>query len=140
MRGSSGKGLNTPKRAKGMRVKLADRVAYVTGKLQTLGFQGITLAIYKPGPTSVDGYYRLQAVKHDFRVFISELILGGSVTKYSYTLLHSGKVILRYDNAPHHPYIETFPHHKHEHDRIVPLSDHSVDAFIEEVKTLVKDP
>ncbi|MEB3778930.1 MAG: DUF6516 family protein [Desulfurococcales archaeon] len=124
-----------------MRVKLADRVAYVTSKLQTLGFQSITLAIYKPGPTSMDGYYRLQAVKHDFRVFISELILGGSIAKYSYTLLHSGeKVILRYDNAPHHPYIKTFPHHKHEHDRVVPLPNHSVDAFIKEVKPLVKDP
>ena len=123
-----------------MQVKLADRIAYVTSKLRTLGFQSITLAIYRPGPTSMDGYYRLQAVKHDFKVFISELILRGSITKYSYTLLHSEKVILRYDNAPHHPYIKTFPHHKHKHDRVVSLPDHSVDAFIEEVEPLIKDP
>ncbi|MCE4619396.1 MAG: DUF6516 family protein [Desulfurococcales archaeon] len=122
-----------------MRVKLADRVAYVTGKLRTLGFQSITLATYRPGPTSLDGYYRLQAVKRDFRAFISELILGGSIAKYSYTLLYNERAILRYDNAPHHPHIETFPHHKHEHDKVVPLPDHSVDAFIKEVKSLVKE-
>ncbi len=123
-----------------MRVKLADRVTYVTSKLRALGFQSITLAAYKPGSTSMDGYYRLWAVKHDFKVFISELILRGFIAKYSYTLLHGEKLVLRYDNAPHHPYIETFPHHKHEHDKVVPLPDPSVDAFIEELKSLVKDP
>ncbi len=123
-----------------MRVKLADRVAYVTSKLRALGFKSITLAVYRPGLTSMDGYYKLHAAKHDFKVFISELVLRGSIVKYSYTLLHGERLVLRYDNAPHHPYIETFPHHKHEQDRVVPLPDHSVDAFIEEIKHLVKDP
>ena len=86
-----------------MRVKLADRVAYVTGKLRTLGFQSIILALYRSSSTGMDGYYRLQAVKHEFRVFISEFILRGPIAKYSYTLLHSEKVVLRYDNAPHRP-------------------------------------
>lgn len=35
-------------------------------------------------------------------------------SRYSYHYQNSeGKLIFRYDNAPHHPEIETHPHHKH---------------------------
>ena len=35
-------------------------------------------------------------------------------SRYSYHYQNSeGKLIFRYDNAPHHPEVETFPHHKH---------------------------
>ncbi len=34
--------------------------------------------------------------------------------RYSYHYQKSnGDLVFRYDNAPHHPEIETFPHHKH---------------------------
>jgi hypothetical protein len=32
---------------------------------------------------------------------------------YAYTYLRMGIQVFRYDNAPHHPEIVTFPHHKH---------------------------
>jgi hypothetical protein len=32
---------------------------------------------------------------------------------YAYTYLRENKCVFRYDNAPHHPEIETRPHHKH---------------------------
>jgi predicted xylose isomerase-like sugar epimerase len=35
-------------------------------------------------------------------------------TKYSYRWQNAaGKLIRRHDNAPHHPEISTFPHHRH---------------------------
>jgi len=52
-----------------MSVKLADRRAYVTSKLQELEFHSITLIAYRPGPTNLDGYYKLQAIKHNYRIF-----------------------------------------------------------------------
>ncbi|MCE4601077.1 MAG: DUF6516 family protein [Desulfurococcales archaeon] len=140
MKWNSKRSLNRAKESEIMPTRLADRIAYITGKLRTLGFQSIILAAYRPGPTSIEGYFKLNATKQDFRVFTAELILGGSVIKYSYTLLYGGKVILRYDNAPHHPHIETFPHHKHEDDKITPLFNPSVDAFIEDAKQIIKDP
>ncbi len=121
-----------------MTVKLADRIAYVTSKLQKLEFHGITLMAYRPGPANIDGYYKLRAAKHNYKIFVSELLIRGFIVKYSYTLLYGEKVILRYDNAPHHPHIETFPHHKHESDEIKPLYNHSIEAFIKEVENLVK--
>lgn len=34
--------------------------------------------------------------------------------KYRYHFMSKlNKLIFRYDNAPHHPHIESFPHHKH---------------------------
>ena len=123
---------------KTMAVKLADRIAYVTGKLQELEFHGITLIAYRPGPANIDGYYKLQAIKHNYKIFITELLLRGSIVKYSYTLLYDEKSILRYDNAPHHLHIETFPHHKHENDEVKPLYKYSIEEFIREVRNLVK--
>lgn len=32
---------------------------------------------------------------------------------YAYTYMRNDKRMFRYDNAPHHPEISTFPHHKH---------------------------
>jgi hypothetical protein len=121
-----------------MRVKLGDRVAYITGKLRALSFSNIALISYRPGPSGVDGYYKLEAAKRDCRVFISELLIEGSVAKYSYTLLRNDKVILRYDNAPHHKHIETSPHHKHECNEIKPLHDYSIESFIREIADKVK--
>ena len=35
-------------------------------------------------------------------------------TRYAYHYQDaSGQLIFRYDNAPHHPHVSTFPHHKH---------------------------
>jgi hypothetical protein len=36
-------------------------------------------------------------------------------TRYAYQLFSSGSVLLRWDNAPHHPHLgENFPHHFHD--------------------------
>jgi len=35
------------------------------------------------------------------------------ILRYSYTYIKDATHIFRYDNAPHHPDIPTFPHHKH---------------------------
>ena len=121
-----------------MTLTLADRVSYVTGKLRELGFHNITLTAYKPGVTGQNGYYKLLAVKSGYRVFVAELLVGGEIAKYSYTLLHGERPVLRYDNAPHHPNIETFPHHKHENDEVKPLHDNSIEAFLKEVRRFIE--
>jgi hypothetical protein len=32
---------------------------------------------------------------------------------YAYTYVQQGQRVFRYDNAPHHPDIATYPHHRH---------------------------
>ncbi|MFH0975316.1 MAG: DUF6516 family protein [Spirochaetota bacterium] len=43
------------------------------------------------------------------------------VRNYSYHWQDkNGKLIIRWDNSPHHKNISTFPHHKHNKNKIIP--------------------
>ena len=35
------------------------------------------------------------------------------ILRYSYTYVKDDELVFRYDNAPHHPDLENFPHHRH---------------------------
>jgi hypothetical protein len=51
--------------------------------------------------------------KDGSRLFIRELVTP-TLNRYSYHWQDKdGRFLTRWDNAPHHPKIETFPHHKH---------------------------
>jgi hypothetical protein len=47
-------------------------------------------------------------------------VKGDEVVKlrYSYHYQKGDRLVFRYDNAPHHPELPTFPHHKHVDDRV----------------------
>lgn len=52
--------------------------------------------------------------------FIEFVDVKGSAEVYKYAYHYqdrSGNIIFRYDMAPHHPEIPTFPHHKHTHSK-----------------------
>ena len=61
-------------------------------------------------------FYYIKAkttLQDDSNLFIREFI---SSSKYIYAYhwqAKNGHIIMRWDNAPHHPNLETFPHHKH---------------------------
>ena len=51
--------------------------------------------------------------------------------KYSYHWQDkNGKIILRWDNKPHWKKIKTFPHHKHEGDKVLPSHRIDIDDVI----------
>lgn len=54
---------------------------------------------------------------------------------YAYAYLQGGERVFRYDNAPHHPEIITFPHHKHigRYDRIAPSDQPSLSQVLAEI-------
>ena len=43
-----------------------------------------------------------------------------------------------WDNRPHGGEVTTFPHHRHLKGKVEPLFDHSLEAFLERVKELVR--
>lgn len=53
--------------------------------------------------------------------------------RYHYQKM-DGNVIFRYDNAPHHPEISTFPEHKHIGDEVINFSHPSIEKVLSEVK------
>lgn len=54
---------------------------------------------------------------------------------YSYAYIRNDKVIFRYDNAPHHPAIITFPHHKHiGEEKIAPTDQPGIAQILSEIE------
>ena len=52
---------------------------------------------------------------------------------------HEGKMLFRYDNAPHHMEVETFPHHKHTADgNVVASSEPTLQEILFEIITLIR--
>lgn len=54
---------------------------------------------------------------------------------YAYTYLQGERRVFRYDNAPHHPEIITFPHHKHIglQERLAPSDQPSLGQVLAEI-------
>jgi len=117
-------------------LRLNERISYITGLLKRYGFQDIALKDFRPGPLPTMGWYRIEALMAGFRIVITEFI-SESIVKYSYTLISDSEVLLRYDNAPHHSYIRTYPHHKHVNGRVAPLEDSSIESFLREVLDII---
>jgi len=60
------------------------------------------------------------------------------IDKYRLHYMSStGQMLFRYDNAPHHPEINTHPHHKHTPDRIIPSSMPSLKDILNEISAII---
>ena len=58
--------------------------------------------------------------------------------KYRYHYMNSdNEMKFRYDNAKHHPDIETFPHHKHTSDCIKPSNEPKIGDVLSEIERQV---
>ncbi|MCE4606776.1 MAG: DUF6516 family protein [Desulfurococcales archaeon] len=118
--------------------KILERISYITDLMRGKGLS-VSLLVYRSDEAHSIGYYRLLGLIDDCKVYIMEFISDKGLVKYSYTLLLRDIVMVRYDNAPHHPNITTHPHHKHIMGRIEPLEDSSIEKFLEEIENLVSE-
>ena len=66
---------------------------------------------------------------------IRERYKEGELIKYPYHFMKGDKVI-RWDNVPHHKEISTYPHHKHENDKIKESTKMDIGSVLEEIKRL----
>ena len=56
------------------------------------------------------------------------------VDKYRFQYMTGdGQMIFRYDNAPHHPELASFPHHKHLPNKVIPSSMPSIKDILNEI-------
>lgn len=79
----------------------------------------------------------------------SQLILNEAIdlhdeqivkSRYAYHYQdESNNLIFRYDNAPHHPYIFTYPHHKHIGSAVEPSSNPDLGDVLSEIEKLMWD-
>ncbi|MFA4640771.1 toxin-antitoxin system TumE family protein [Pyrococcus kukulkanii] len=56
--------------------------------------------------------------------------------KYSFQWQKGNKMLIRWDNAPHHKQIETFPHHKHieSSENIYPSTELSLEDVLKAIE------
>ena len=83
-------------------------------------------------------YFRLKVRSDDILLDIRERWVEGRRQLYGYQLRIGDKNVLRYDNAPHHREISTFPHHKHIEGRVEELKNPDLTAFLDDVKLYLR--
>ena len=77
-------------------------------------------------------------LKDGSTLFITELHTS-EYQKYSYHWQGlDGQMIVRWDNKPHWPKLKTFPHHKHEKDRISLSSRITIQEVIETINAKLR--
>jgi len=57
--------------------------------------------------------------------------------RYSFHVFHDNRMIARWDNAPHHPGVKTFPHHKHVGGDIQDSEDMDVEKALAEFEKMI---
>lgn len=73
-------------------------------------------------------------------LFIRELDTK-TESKYSYHWqTKTGKLICRWDNAPHYPHLTTFPHHKHERRKrnVLPSDEITLEKVLKAIEKKIK--
>lgn len=74
----------------------------------------------------------------EIAIFVTETRDAVIVEKYRLHYMQSnGQMLFRYDNAPHHPEIASYPHHKHTSDQIIPSTEPSLKDVIKEISAII---
>jgi hypothetical protein len=60
------------------------------------------------------------------------------VRRYSFQVLLGRKMVVRWDNAPHHPKIKSFPHHKHVGRTVEDSKDMTVALVLAELQAMIE--
>ena len=71
------------------------------------------------------------------KLYIKELLFPDG-SKYSYHWQDAdGKLLVRWDNAPHHPEISTYPNHKHVGDEVLSSSRISIEDVLSAIRAQI---
>jgi len=58
--------------------------------------------------------------------------------KFGYWLDRKNKMLIGWDNAPHHPELENFPHHKHINAKEIASYETSLESAMEVIRKLLQ--
>ncbi|MFZ3064621.1 MAG: DUF6516 family protein [Nitrospirota bacterium] len=74
----------------------------------------------------------------EIAIFANKLHNEVFIDKYRFHYMDKeGHILFRYDNAPHHPEIPSFPHHKHISNKIVPSNLTSLKDVLNEITAII---
>jgi hypothetical protein len=81
-------------------------------------------------------FYDYSRLEFDEVVLVRDKQLVKLRYAYHYQNAQS-ELIFRYDNAPHHPTIATFPHHKHVEMKVEPAAAPDLSEVLREIELLI---
>lgn len=58
--------------------------------------------------------------------------------RYAYHVYENSKTVVRWDNAPHHPQVRTFPHHMHKQTGVLASPEMYVDEVLRQLGKMVR--
>ncbi|MCZ7394100.1 MAG: DUF6516 family protein [Candidatus Methanoperedens sp.] len=61
------------------------------------------------------------------------------IRRYAYHVSKGQKLIIRWDNAPHHKQIRTFPHHKHVKEAVLESKERMVEDILIELERMIQE-
>ena len=74
----------------------------------------------------------------EIAIFVAEFHNKLFIDKYRYHYSDKhGQMKFRYDNAPHHHEIPSFPHHKHTPDKIIPSKIPTIKDILNEISAII---
>lgn len=83
-------------------------------------------------------YYRLKIVFSDNSALFAREYIDETERDYSFHWQDSRNTLIRrWDNAPHHSDISTFPHHKHTEDGIFESTEISLKEVLKTIQNLI---
>lgn len=114
------------------------RIEIASKKIAQLNPQNVKIISIKISSDNPDtGHFRLRAFLNNNKfIEVFEFYFSGQLIKYSYSLIKNKISILRYDNAPHHKNLNSFPHHKHIENEIRELTNPYLNEFLIEINDL----
>lgn len=71
------------------------------------------------------------------RLFVREVVLEGRQIKYAFQWQdRAGRLLVRWDNAPHWPEVSTAPHHRHEgtEDGVLPSDATTLEEVLRNIR------
>ena len=74
----------------------------------------------------------------EISIFVTEFSNTLSIDKYRFQYMDNhGKMHFRYDNAPHHHELPTYPHHKHTPDKTIQATLPSLKDILNEISAII---
>ena len=85
-------------------------------------------------------YYRLKIqarLINGWKLNVWEHATPGFI-RYAYHISKGSELVIRWDNAPHHKQIKTFPHHKHVGETILESGEMTIEVVLKELERIIK--
>jgi len=123
-------------------LNISEYFSHIRNQFSTFPFTG-SIQITEDIRTSSEGFIKgnisfVDGSELSFREYVSTESEPPKRYSYSFHYSKNQSLIFRYDNAPHHKEISSFPHHKHlKENEVLPCSIPTIETILTEIKNII---